>query len=153
MKPVFVGEAPGPGNDPDKHRPLFPYPANSAGDRLRKMCGMSVTEYLRAACRINLFPECPDAWVRVLAQRRAMMLRKSGLLEGRDVVCVGRKVWDAFYPGCPDTPPHVLVHSGNGLHRIGWMYHPSGPNRQYNDPDVLRRSQEFLSIVLAGERP
>jgi hypothetical protein len=90
VRPLIVGEAPGPGTDP--RRPL--HPECDAGKRLCKIAGLSPEEYLAAFDRVNLLC-ASDGWSADAACEAA-----AGLLwkEARRVrlVLIGRRVAAAF---------------------------------------------------------
>lgn len=158
-KPLFIGMEPPPGADPTTHRPLFPYPRNSAGGRLQKLTGLSLHEYLKRTCRVNLFPEHPGhAWPVARASHLAAYLRDSGLLEDRKVVCVGPRVYKAFFPGQRDEDiedARCSLHGTRGhfgiRFQIGWIPHTSGRNLWYNDAANIQQVTDFLQSVCSGE--
>ena len=152
MKPVLVGQAPGPNTDPEL--PLYPVPARSAGGRLQRMLGLSRAEYLRLFERTNLLYRYVgttlngDRVCRKEARVAAGALQP--LLQSRVVVLVGRKVADAF-----DFHEEFFVwrrvgnrslHTENGW--WGCIPHPSGRNRLYNDEETVRLLREFFDPLL-----
>lgn len=142
MKPVLVGQAPGPNTDP--HEPLHPYPVHKSGGRLRELIGISVESYLEGFQRVNLIHKFPgqdkggeDKCPRRLARNTANALRP--LLVGRRVILVGRNVADAFglstipfYAWCTERGANFVV-----------VPHPSGRNRMFNTPEAREEARVF----------
>lgn len=101
MKPLIIGQAPGPNTDP--RHPLPPLPTSCAGGRLAELAGLTPKEYLRTFDRTNLlqfFPGrnmCSDKFPKPAAEIGAGAMKP--LLGGRTVILLGRKVAEAFgYP-------------------------------------------------------
>lgn len=156
---IFIGEAPGPSNDPESASPLYPFPSNSAGGRLRRLTGLSRHDYVRHVKRMNLVPYYPKQWPTSDARANAIQLVRGGMLSGARVVLVGARVRDAFFskvnpkPNWLEWRPHV-----RGLHRGDkeWprfvcVPHPSGRNLWYNDPDNRERVRDFFRELFHGE--
>lgn len=151
-KTLLIGQAPGPNTDPA--RPLYPFPASSAGGRLCKFMGISVDEYLEIFDRVNLLQEFPgkegkeDKFPPRLAKVAAAAILP--LLEGRAVVFLGRNVANSF------------GYSALGFH--SWDYHPglrmqlacvphsSGRSHWYNSPENVQRSIDFWQEHIRGRK-
>lgn len=149
---VLVGEAPGNGYDPERHAPLYPYPTQSAGARLQRMTGLSLREYVDRTARINLLPQAFSLrWSDTQARWAAISLMRGGLLDGRNVVLVGSKVREAFFPGLEWTPcewsaPKMSELRG-GYSNYAFIPHPSGRNLWYNQADNKAMVQTFFKSV------
>lgn len=130
MRPLIVGM-----NNPISSRPeyaLYPWPRGCAGNRLFEMLrdvlpSATMHEYVKRFERVNLVS---GRWHRATARSAARALRPS--LTARSVVLLGREVAEAFeispsYPSGTPAPDGAIFYL---------MPHPSGRNRQYNDPEV-----------------
>ena len=151
MRPLLIGQAPGPRTDPDL--PLFPLPVSSAGGRLCKFLGMSTTQYLRTFDRVNLLREFPgrtgtdDKFPITKARIAAQALRP--LLAGREVLLMGRGVAQAFDLEIPflewrEVPVRRSLPGHEHIARFGVVPHPSGRNRWHNSPENLTALSVFL---------
>jgi hypothetical protein len=137
---TLVGEA-NPLSDDQRHA-LLPLPAGCAGDRLRRLAGMSRIEYLRTFQRVNL---CGRRWDPREARRRAGELRSDPCT----LVLLGRRVARAF-----DVDGPFLTTVTAGLCTLHLLPHPSGLNRWWNDPGNAALAREFLAeVVLSGSHP
>lgn len=160
---VLIGEA--PGRQAERCYPLFPYPPRSAGARLYRMSpfndGMcaGMAAYVCATHRLNLLPECPDeSWPARQARAQARNLLRSGLLQRRRTILCGRRVAEAFFREAFSSDldyepltwyrllatPRVGQPKEECMAHVGYIPHPSGRNRWYNDPDNKRAAEEFL---------
>lgn len=149
-RPVLLGL-----DNPHSRRPdhaLYPAPVGSAGYRLWVMLRaleptLRRTHYASRFDRRNLcdYP----APLRQSYLRERFVALEDGL-GGRTVVGLGVRVRDAMgLRGQPACTLHRL--SGSSVLLAGWIPHPSGRNRWYNNPDNRRTVAEFL-LGLAGER-
>ena len=131
---------------------LYCAPAGCSGHRLQEtIFGLPRVHYL-ALWRTNL---CRGGWSKVTARSRAEVLL------GADcpwdvVVMLGRQVASAFAPlmglsgaarpadvsqvARPGRPPAVMVAIG----------HPSGLNRQWNEPGVIQHVRDLMTLVAPG---
>lgn len=145
MRPLLVGQAPGPNTDPD--RPLAPLPKSSTGGRLADLDGLSPREYLRVFERTNLLHTFPgrwkrdDKWPRRDAEIAAAAMKP--LLGGRHVILIGRNVSTAFgYPA-----QHLDFHEWFSDPRWGFevavVPHASGRNHWYRKPGHEAQAREF----------
>lgn len=136
MKPLLIGQAPGPNTRPDK--PLYPYPKTSAGARLQQMTGLERRDYLRTFDRMNLLQFFPgkimngDAWPISKAKIAAQAVQQ--LLDGRDVIFVGRNVSRAFGHDAKTLPFFQWEYNPTWHYQFACVPHPSGRNHWYNDP-------------------
>ncbi len=143
MKPLLIGQAPGPRSRPEY--PLFPYPAQSAGARLQTFAGLTRGQYLRGFDRMNLLNEFPgkdphrkgDNFPLAKAAQRAEELRP--LLMDRRVILIGRYVAKSF--GYDRTPFFEWCHDSFDFCIVP---HPSGLSRAYNEPEP----REMLKSVM-----
>lgn len=157
MKPLLIGQAPGPNTNPDL--PLFPVPKTSAGGRLQVMTGLTRGQYLDHFERINLLPYFPgkvkrdDKFPMPPARLAATAIKP--LLAGRTVILVGRNVAEAFeFPAefhdwvrWPVRRPCIVTKS-TGLAAMAVIPHPSGRNHWYNKAENRARSAAFWADFL-----
>lgn len=161
LRPVLVGQAPGPNTDPDL--PLYPLPRGSAGGRLADYMGLSLGQYLRTFERVNLLREYPgargvkhsrtvdhqqDRFPAQRARTAANALRP--MLAGRHVLLMGRGVAKAF--GLEEVPylqarvvpmrRPTAVQEWTAI--VGVVPHPSGRNRWMNDAANAAALRAFL---------
>lgn len=121
-------------NNPHSDSPrsaLLPYPKNSAGWRLWKMChdvsGVSRAEFRRSLEFVNLCDA--RVWCPLAARRKWEALESA--YAGRTVVMCGRLVLAASWR----TRGGVgRWYASGGGGRWCYIPHPSGLNREYNDP-------------------
>lgn len=143
MKPLLIGQAPGPNTLPS--HPLFPAPSTSTGARLQRMMGLSRSEYLRQFDRMNLLRAYPGAWANgdkfPLTAARVAAQAIEPLLRDRVVVLVGRNVAEAFGHGHLDF--FVWEEAPAWGYHFATIPHPSGRNHWYNRPENLARAKEF----------
>lgn len=146
MKPLIVGM-----NNPlssDQRAALLPYPRGSAGWNLwsmaRDVCGVSRGEYRRRLDFRNVLDS--RSWDPVAARANAHALESAW--EGRRVVLLGRAVLGVLWL----TPPAsvALWRSERGCTWC-WLPHPSGLNREYNDPLLRRVAGLLLEDLIYGE--
>lgn len=152
MKPLLIGQAPGPRTDPEL--PLFPVPKTSASGRLQAMMGLTRGEYLKSFDRMNLLPYFPgkhkrdDKFPMTPAKLAAQVIKP--LLAGRTVILVGRNVADAFqfdteFFDWVEWPVRrrCVVSRDNGIARVAVVPHPSGRNHWYNKPEHRELASGF----------
>lgn len=133
MKPLLVGELNPYGSE--SRYALFPYPANSTGDRLcKKIMGLTRVQYVRSFNRINL---CTGKWDREAAESAAYAIKYDESLE--TVVLLGAKVCAAF--GFPYAPFSIMLSKGK---TFVILPHPSGLCRTWNEPDAFARAKRLL---------
>lgn len=139
---VLVGED-NPLSSAPEHA-LYPHPPGCAGNRLMKLLGLPVQQYL-AINRMNL---CTRSWDGKEAKRRAQLVLADPSAPWRVVVMLGSKVKRAFGIDCNffyyTTEPST-VEWMHGPVTLVSLPHPSGRNRVWNDPtrktdvvDVMR---------------
>lgn len=159
MKPLLIGQAPGPNTDPDL--PLFPLPRTSAAGRLRAIMGIEVTTYLKTFDRANLFRNFPGSTKGgdkfPMDKARLVASSIAPLLSGRTVIMVGRRVAQAFEL---DQDFHTWndewrvarrsfgLDSNTGMCRVAVVPHTSGRNHWYNDGENQRQAKAFWSALL-----
>lgn len=152
--PILVGESNPYGASPETA--LYPLPARASGGRLQRLVGVRRWRYVEFE-RHNL---CEEPWRIRTARVRASQLMLGN--RGRVLVLLGRKVAHAF--GEKDTPPFSLVDVGQGdryrrqtpsavpPHESHWtrlvlLPHPSGLNRQWQEPGAYERARRLLRVV------
>lgn len=142
MKPLLIGQAPGPNTDPNL--PLYPLPRSSAGGRLQEFMGLSRGQYLRTFDRTNVLHEFPGQHKRddkfPLDKARIAARAMIPLLSGREVVLVGRNVATVF-----DHPriPFCAWHEDERGFLVACIPHTSGRNLWYNSEENRELVREF----------
>lgn len=121
----IVGEQPGKSTDP--HAPLFPHPNGCAGDRLYKMSGMEVGDYLGKLHRINLIESLVPWSVHVARTSAIEWLAEWKAMGGQRVILCGTLVREAF-----GVPSWWTLVDHDGVRAVA-IPHPSGLTRAYND--------------------
>lgn len=149
MKPLLIGQAPGPNTDP--RLPLYPLPSTSAGGRLAEFMGLSRTQYLRSFDRVNVLQEFPGKYERddkfPVAQAKIAAAAMKPFLSGRDVVFVGRSVADVFgYKGID----FCTWYQDDSLETyFACIPHTSGRNFWYNKEENRSLVRRFWDDFLA----
>lgn len=142
MKPLIIGQAPGPKTDPAE--PL----SGPSGRRLAALCELSLDDFLACFQRVNLMNRFPgkagkgDAFRIDRARRAALRLSQS--FGGRKVVLLGNHVARAFEV-LPISPPGAFMPMWGGLVTI--FPHPSGISRWWNDPKNVRLASQFWRML------
>ena len=132
---------------------LYPFPENASGDRLRKILGITVDEYLERFERRNLLHKGEKWGVKTAKAAADAVLAKAA---GARLVLLGAKVTKAF--GHEFKPFHLCfgVDYDNGVsHRSLNPYalilpHPSGLSRAWNDIDAVQKARDAL-VALEAE--
>lgn len=162
MRPLLIGQAPGPNTDP--RLPLFPVPKTSAGGKLQQLTGLTRGEYLTYFERVNLLYNFPGTHAREdkfpmrFAKVSANSMRP--LLAHRTVVLVGRNVASAFGLGwirfhtweqirCCRRIPRTEY---DGLSTIAVVPHTSGRSHWYNTLENRREAEQFWNDFLKNHR-
>lgn len=129
---AVIGEMNPYGADPDMA--LYPLPYGASGDRLRRIMGLSMADYI-ALTRLNL---CVGKWSIVAARRTvAEWFRPNYDV----IVMLGRKVALA----CAST---LVAFETDGY--LVALPHPSGRNLVWNAPDSVERARSVLEKVAPG---
>lgn len=147
MKPLLIGQAPGPNTDP--RMPLYPLPKTATGGRLASFMGLTTHQYLRTFDRVNVLQDFPGKCKRddkfPLREARIAASAMRPLLAGREVILVGRNVATAF--GFAEMPFHsVLMESDCDIYVVP---HPSGRNHWYNSETNREEARLFWAEYLA----
>jgi hypothetical protein len=138
---LLIGEQPGTGHNP--RLPLWPYPPNSAGDRLFQMSGMPIEQYLTRLARVNMAHQPVGKWNAHDAAARLYALAL-GLPDGARVVLCGARARNAYAQARAVDMPWFEV-DGNPLgHDWVAIPHPSGRNLAYRDPENVARARRVL---------
>ena len=152
MKPLLIGQAPGPNTDPT--RPLYPLPRSSAGGRLAEFMGLEPKLYNSIFDKVNLLNEFPGRGKRddKFPLRDAMIAASAmrPLLKGRDVILIGRNVALAF--GL-QLEFHTWTDMFTPANWIAVVPHPSGRNHWYNSPENRVIAREFWKTLLRPHVP
>lgn len=135
-RPILLGE--GRGGDRFYHFPLYGR--------------WTWALYERFECR-NLFERYAQAepWSVPRARERAREIERD--LDGRVVVCLGRRVQATVYDALDIPREYAQVfHSWvtNAVVQVVAIPHPSGLNRALNHPVERERCSETLRVALAG---
>lgn len=148
MKPLIIGQAPGPNTDPAV--PL----GGRCGERLADLCGLDLDAFHLLFDRINLVQRFPgkagkgDLFPLAEARIEALRLLMGGSTAGRPIVILGENVACAFFLPRPAVPlawrPHAI------LGDVAVCPHPSGVNRWWNDSSNLRRTRRFWRKLTAA---
>lgn len=153
MRPLIIGQAPGPNTDP--REPL----SGRCGARLADLCGLSVPEFMMLFDRINLIYRFPgkagkgDHFPIHVARRRAIWMMMQGRLSQGPVILLGQKVADVFRFRC--DPVMTMIKSPVAPHGMAMFPHPSGVSRWWNEPrnvaDARRCWRRLALDALAAE--
>ncbi len=136
---VVVGMAPGPHTS--EHLPMFPWPEWSAGGRLLAMSGMPAAAYLGRLRRANVcvgrynIREARDTAEGLVARHGGPPTEP----RVRFVLC-GRRVGGAFEL---DDAEWFTKVERRGVDMVV-IPHPSGRNREYNDPAAVARAKDAV---------
>lgn len=151
MRPILIGQAPGPNTDPSL--PLYPHPSTSAGGRLAQFMGLGAEDYIDAFERLNLVQEYPgrrkhdDKFPLYQARLRAGELRP--LMRGRTVILMGRKVASAWGEPVAQAEFFEWVRCGTFGTMLAVVPHPSGRNHWYNSSENRQQARIFWMTVIA----
>lgn len=115
----------------DSYFALYPRPLGAAGDRLRRVLGLSEEEYLRRFERRNLLTG--SKWSVPAARAAALAMLREDASRGDALVLLGARVAAAFLADF--SPLHVEEWEGRTLLVAP---HPSGRSRLWNDPGMAR---------------
>jgi len=134
---LFVGESNPYGID--QRFALYHLPRHASGNRLREHLGLTDVQYARID-KVNL---CKGDWSLLAARVEAKRLL--GLGQYEVFVLLGRKVRAAFEGPAPFSAWYRL-------NEIGWdligLPHPSGLNRQWNEPGARERARSLVFGLL-----
>lgn len=149
MRPLLIGQAPGPATDPG--HPL----SGRTGARLAGLFRFDEDEFLAAFDRVNLIGRFPgkagkgDAFPLQIARRRALALSRR--FEGRTVVLLGGSVSAAFRVTA--VPILRWRRGALGAARLAVAPHPSGISRWWNDPENVRAAARFFRRLARESTP
>lgn len=155
MRPILIGQAPGPNTDPDY--PLYPVPSTSAGGRLAQLMGVDGHAYLDLFDRANVLYRFPGKVKKEdkfpVREARVAAEAMRPLLRGRDIVLVGRGVAEAFgYPSAL-LGFHEWLADPKWGYRVAVVPHTSGRSRWYNVAQNKAEAWRFWSALLADVTP
>jgi len=145
MKPLLVGQAPGPNTDPDL--PLAPFPRSSAGGRLAEFAGLTADEYLDLFDRTNLLHTFPgrtkrdDKWPARHAEIAASAMKP--LLGGRSLILVGRNVAEAFGYPAQHLDFHQWFFDPKWKYSVSVVPHTSGRSHWYRKPGNMELAKNY----------
>jgi uracil-DNA glycosylase len=149
-RPILVGEAPG-----GKGHDVLPALEGVAGRSLARLMEVDYDEYMRRTVRTNLF-ETPiegKKWSAPRARYRALQLMTQ-FPHGSRVILLGTKVAEAFHAS------GFALYEWINFERLAtgetfWVArcpHPSGRNRNLNDPRARAEFGRFLRETLSDRR-
>ncbi len=146
-KLILVGEAPG-GVGKQKLPALDP--SGATGRRIARLLELTDEGYRRLTDRRNLFhtPDEGVKWNARLAAERAIAILYT-LLPGDRVIVLGLRAAQAF--DIAHLPRYTWTEVDSSMPsfaKIAWVPHPSGRNRQLNDPEERERLADFLRKAL-----
>lgn len=150
MKPLIIGQAPGPNTDP--LRPLPPLPRTCAGGRLAELAGLTPKQYLQTFDRANLlqfFPGrsmCPDKFPKPAAEIAAGAMKP--LLGGRRLILLGQKVADAFGYPARHLDWHEWFEDEFWGFRVAVVPHTSGRSHWYRKPENMEQARAFWGRLM-----
>lgn len=150
MKPLIIGQAPGPNTDPAV--PL----GGRCGDRLADLCGLELKDFFLLFERVNLIQKFPgkltkgDAFPLDEARKGAIDVLIMSHVHERKIVLLGDNVAKAFGFN-PSTLPTLQMHRRPAFPFAGVATcpHPSGVNRWWNEPDNVKRARRFWRRIAA----
>lgn len=146
LRPILVGQAPGPGGV----GPAGPLVGGRVGRRLADAAGLTEDQFAATFERWNLLDAWPgragekgDLFPRGAASAAAERLLP--MLDGHHVVLLGWNVERAFGLGI-DAPMVWRQHEWrSGEMLVAVLPHPSGVNLWWNDAGNVERARAFLS--------
>ncbi len=151
MKTLIIGQAPSRTSDPGE--PL----SGKSGERLARLCGISLSQFICRFDRENLLPAWPgeragegDSFIPV-REARELAQRFRRAVSGRRVVVLGATLCCGF-----DLTQRAFEFAPHWEGEFAWSPHPSGVSRWWNDPENARRAGEFwreLARSAASPRP
>lgn len=143
MKPLIIGQAPGPRSDPDV--PL----SGRCGERLAALCGIGHDQFLERFCRVNLIKRFPgkqskgDAFPIEEARKGAIGLLMTGVFATTKIVLLGDAVARTFGYASFEYKFHKFYPCRVSPHGIAFCPHPSGVNRWWNDAGNFEAARRF----------
>ena len=146
MRPLLIGQAPGPRSDPAE--PL----AGRCGARLALLCGMGQPEFLKRFDRVNLVEKFPgkagkgDALPMPTPPQIVRLMVE--IMQRRRTVLLGRFVAEMFDEA--ETPLFKWTEPFGPVSLLAVAPHPSGISRWFIDPSNLKRARKFWT-QLANE--
>ena len=152
--PMVVGQC--PGREIPISWALFPYPTNSAGYRLWRMCQEAVApdrffraDYLRTFRRVNVMNHPVEfAKHRVPRERKAALLRRFASEQVSTVIILGYTVAEKLDLGRPS----LCSATSGGAFSFTVIPHPSGRNPWYEYEANRARVVDFLGNVIERYR-
>jgi uracil-DNA glycosylase len=147
LRPLVIGQAPGPNTDPEQ--PL----SGRCGARLADLCGLPQDDFLLLFDRENLVRRFPgkagkgDHFPAHRARAGLVDLLLFGALSGRPVVMLGNNVARVF--GFRPAEVELFrwnVMDGSGL-RLALCPHPSGVSRWWNEEANQRAARRFWKAL------
>jgi len=138
---IIVGE-----DDPYGKTPLQPDIIGSSGQRLWKMSGLSMTQYVTHFERRNLFKTGESKSINLGRNRARVIL---GTTRNSDIVtyviCLGRVVAGCFDLSYDDNPLFFVKIKKNVV--AAYLPHTSGLNRWYNSTDNAESATDFMQTM------
>lgn len=162
MRKILVGQQPGNFNDfiRDEYiqiderliktrtiapEPLWAGKAGSTGRRIAMLCNLEVEDYHRTFLRFNILPVSSGGTFRVSKYTKQMGRHlKLQFLPDDMVICLGKDVVECI--GVELEEPFVMYPTDSGIF-YGYIPHPSGANRWYNEKENWQQAQDFMTAL------
>lgn len=162
MRKILVGQQPGGYNDFIRSEyqhiddrviktrivapePLWAGKAGSTGRRLAMLCNLEVEQYHKEFLRFNILPVSSGIPFRVTKYTKEMgRYLKTQFLPEDLVICLGLDVAECI--GVELEEPFVMYPTDSGIF-YGYIPHPSGLNRWYNERENWQKAQDFMTAL------
>lgn len=126
-------------------RPLTPFDG-PGGQRIAKLIGCSLEDFLDIFERVNLFEDYVKRWDKVAARKRALAIREEHASD--TIIMMGRRVEYAFCPHSERAEPRDYFSkiTVNGAEYVV-APHPSGLSHWWNDIENVSSAISFWRIT------
>lgn len=138
---LIVGEC--PGKSTSSKLAMFPWPKASSGGRLFKMANMPIEIYLGSLRRCNVFYDHQEKWWPWSAHENALGIHLGCEPYTRVVLC-GKRVASAFGFDRYFEVGSIPHQQKGGVVLYCTIPHPSGLNREYNNPLAVQGAEMAL---------
>ena len=150
---LLVGQA-APANGGS--HPLLPFPRNCAGERLFRMSGWSLVDYLAWLDRFNTIATFPgsaasgkgDAFPLGIARDCAQQHFSERRMWSRVCLFVGKANAGCYGWDAPALPEPFTLHPQRGGGHWAWVPHTSGLVPFWNDPANRARTAETFTALM-----
>ena len=137
-------------------QPLWPHPPGRAGDRLRSLLGLTITDYLRIT-RVNLI-DGVDEWsdeiaidgARAVWEKLCPSYSMTILLGSRvhAAFCAVNKHFEGMQPLAVRVTNTLNPHTPPPAQSFMLLPHPSGRCRKWNNPEFLQLARDTLAVIV-----